>query len=52
MIKIKDDTFSLHELEATNPMKVNGQVLKSRILEDDDMLEFGETKLIFKRVGT
>lgn len=50
-IDMVDDTFQLHDLGATNPPKVNGLVVESHALQNDDVIEIGRTKLIFKRMA-
>jgi hypothetical protein len=49
-IDLVNDTFQLHDLGATNPAKLNGQGIESYSLQNDDVIEIGQTKLIFKRV--
>ncbi|MGF1529110.1 MAG: FHA domain-containing protein [Candidatus Competibacterales bacterium] len=41
----RDGFFAIEDLNSTNGTVVNGKVIKSRILRDNDLIEIGEVRL-------
>ena len=49
MVKLEGEEFYLYDLAATNPTRVNGQVITRQRLFDGDHVEMGNSRLVFKR---
>lgn len=49
MVKLEGEEFYLYDLAATNPTRVNGQVITRQRLLDGDRVEMGHSRLVFKR---
>lgn len=49
-IRLEGTTFTIFDLGATNPTKVNGQEIGKHTLVDGDRIEIGQTVLVFKQV--
>lgn len=48
-IRLDGDEFYIIDMAATNPTKVNGNVVTRQLLQDGDRIQFGETTFVFKR---
>jgi VWFA-related protein len=49
-IRLEGTTFTIFDLGATNPTKVNGQEIGKHTLVDSDRIEIGQTVLVFKQI--
>ena len=49
-VRLREGTFTIHDLGATNPTKVNGEEKSRHELSDGDRVEIGPVTLIFKEV--
>jgi hypothetical protein len=49
MIFDNDGKFHIRELEATNPTKVNGKIVREHDLLDNDVIEIANVQLVFKK---
>lgn len=49
-IRLEGTTFTIFDLGATNPTKVNGQEIGKHALIDGDRVEIGQTVLVFKQI--
>lgn len=51
-VRMDGKVFTIFDLAATNPTKVNGQEIGKHRLMDGDRVDIGKTTLVFKQVGT
>lgn len=48
-VRLEGEKFYIYDLAATNPTRVNGEVITRQRLLDGDHVEVGKTRLVFKQ---